>query len=169
MFSRDTRSPGPVTRPAKQSSVYTSSTAGVLIRMTGAAPPNVQAYSPAAGREVITSRSLIVQPSFHVHDCLPPSRPAPRPAGLRPDESGNHPVLCGWLPQPSGQAAPAGESGYRFESETIFDVIASTLSGGISGTAASIRSSKVVVPAESRGVLIARICMDNMFLAKESP
>jgi hypothetical protein len=22
----------------------------------------------------------------------------------RPDESGNHPVPCGWLPQPSGQA-----------------------------------------------------------------
>jgi hypothetical protein len=27
---------------------------------------------------------------------------------LRPDESGNHPVICGWLPQPSGQAVTVG-------------------------------------------------------------
>src|SRR5580700_9650990 len=27
---------------------------------------------------------------------------------VRPDESGNDPVLCGWLPQPSGQAVTAG-------------------------------------------------------------
>ena len=49
MFSRDTRSSSLVTRPAKQSSVDRSSTQGVLIRMTGGAPPNVQAYSPATG------------------------------------------------------------------------------------------------------------------------
>ena len=52
MFSLD-EVVGGLTRPAKQSSVYTSSTPGVLSRMTGAAPPKVQAYSPAFGRYVI--------------------------------------------------------------------------------------------------------------------
>jgi hypothetical protein len=30
-----------------------------------------------------------------------------------PDESGNHPVLCGWLPQPSGQAVTVDASQSR--------------------------------------------------------
>src|ERR1700761_2359674 len=59
MFSLLTRSSADVTRPAKQSSVYRSSTHGVRSRMTGAAPPKVQAYSPGPGRYVIVSRSLI--------------------------------------------------------------------------------------------------------------
>ena len=59
MFSRDTRSLADWTRPAKQSSVYRSSAHGVRSRMTGAAPPKVQAYSPAPGRYVIVLRSLI--------------------------------------------------------------------------------------------------------------
>ena len=58
----ETRSCSLRTRPAKQSSVYTSSTAGVRIRFTGAAPPNVQAYCPGSGRNEMTSRSLTWSP-----------------------------------------------------------------------------------------------------------
>ena len=50
MFSSETRSDEDRTRPAKQSSVNRSSTTGVVMRLTGAAPPNVQAYSPGSGR-----------------------------------------------------------------------------------------------------------------------
>jgi hypothetical protein len=38
--------------------VYTSSTAGVLIRIVGAAPPNVHTYCAGSGLNVITERSL---------------------------------------------------------------------------------------------------------------
>src|ERR1700722_12616114 len=59
MFRLLTRSLADWTAPAKQSSVYRSSAHGVRSRMTGAAPPKVQAYSPAPGRYVIVLRSLI--------------------------------------------------------------------------------------------------------------
>ena len=58
MFSVETRSAEDRTRPAKQSSVNRSRTTGVVILRTGAAPPNVQAYSSGSGRYLITSRSL---------------------------------------------------------------------------------------------------------------
>src|SRR5207248_3675024 len=45
--TRDTRSPVPRTRPAKQSSVNSSSTVPGTTRAAGGAPPNVQTYSPA--------------------------------------------------------------------------------------------------------------------------
>jgi hypothetical protein len=50
MFWVETRSVSLLTRPANASSVYTLRAAGVLRRRTGAAPPNVQAYSPGSGR-----------------------------------------------------------------------------------------------------------------------
>jgi hypothetical protein len=68
MFSAETRSSAPRTRPAKQSSVYRLSAAGVLMARTGAAPPNVQANSPGSGRYLITSRSLTAAAfPFRIH------------------------------------------------------------------------------------------------------
>src|SRR5215472_3411171 len=54
----ETRSVSDRTRPAKQSSVYTSSTAGGRIRITGPAPPNVHAYCSGDGLNEMTWRSL---------------------------------------------------------------------------------------------------------------
>jgi hypothetical protein len=50
MFWVETRSVSLLTRPAKASSVYTLRATGGVSRLTGAAPPNVQAYSPGSGR-----------------------------------------------------------------------------------------------------------------------
>ena len=66
----ETRSPVPRTRPAKQSSVNSSSTVPGAMRATGAVPPNVHTYSPAVGR--YRSTSLMSGPRRGVPGPRPP-------------------------------------------------------------------------------------------------
>src|SRR5580693_6648455 len=77
----ETRSCSLRTRPAKQSSVYTSRIAGVLIRFTGAAPPNVHAYWSRSGRNEMTCRSLT---SYLLDDVQVHESDVGDPAGVRP-------------------------------------------------------------------------------------
>src|SRR2546423_6896378 len=82
--TRDTRSSGPRTRPAKQSSVKTSSTEPGTTRAAGATPPNVHAY--CSGWNRTTSRPATVSATVpllraedlgHLPDPLRPSYQEP--------------------------------------------------------------------------------------------
>jgi hypothetical protein len=55
----ETRSEALRTRPAKQSSVHSSQIVPGVILATGGAPPKVQAYCPASGRNASTCGSLM--------------------------------------------------------------------------------------------------------------
>src|SRR2546430_871287 len=69
----ETRSPVPRTRPAKQSSVNSSSTVPGAIRATGGAPPKVHTNSPAAGRYRNSVMLLQVDPAHVGHPLRVPA------------------------------------------------------------------------------------------------